>query len=108
MPEPPPIAPGEEAQGIRITDGDTVNVRTANGSQASIRLIGIDPPETKHPDLPVMCEREEATVETTARIQLAEGRLILETEAQDGVAQRHAQHAGPSTHCAGTPSDACR
>ncbi|CAN5842496.1 hypothetical protein BH24ACT3_BH24ACT3_08180 [soil metagenome] len=45
---------------VRITDGDTL-VLDLGGAEETVRLIGIDTPETKHPTKPVMCFGAEAT-----------------------------------------------
>lgn len=44
-----------------VVDGDTVKVRFANGAKATVRLIGIDTPETKKPGTPVQCGGRAAT-----------------------------------------------
>ena len=66
---PPPVAPAEPtakaiAAKARITsviDGDTVKVRFANGANATVRLIGIDTPETRKPGTAVQCGGRAAT-----------------------------------------------
>ncbi len=44
-----------------VVDGDTVRVLTTSGRQLTVRLIGIDTPETKKPGTPVECGGPEAT-----------------------------------------------
>jgi endonuclease YncB( thermonuclease family) len=39
---------------VRVSDGDTIIV-DMNGRSETVRLIGVDTPETHHPDLPVQC-----------------------------------------------------
>jgi micrococcal nuclease len=49
---------------VRITsvaDGDTIRVRLGNGRFETVRLIGIDTPETKDPGKPVECGGLRAT-----------------------------------------------
>ena len=46
---------------IRVIDGDTLKVRTAAGRIATVRLIGIDTPETRKPGTPVECGGPQAT-----------------------------------------------
>lgn len=47
---------------VRAIDGDTVVVRpNGQGGDATVRLIGIDTPETKKPDAPVECFGKEAS-----------------------------------------------
>jgi micrococcal nuclease len=50
---------------IDVADGDTIVVRVA-GQRETVRLIGIDTPETKDPDEPVQCFGPEATKATEA------------------------------------------
>jgi micrococcal nuclease len=50
---------------IDVSDGDTIVVRVA-GQRETVRLIGIDTPETKDPDEPVQCFGPEATEATEA------------------------------------------
>lgn len=56
----PPAGPASEGTVVRIVDGDTVVVRLDGGDE-TIRLIGIDTPETKKPNTPVECFGREAT-----------------------------------------------
>lgn len=44
---------------VRVIDGDTL-VAVVAGEETTIRLLNIDTPETKHPDLPVQCLGPEA------------------------------------------------
>jgi micrococcal nuclease len=44
----------------RVVDGDTINV-TVNGENRSVRLIGVDTPETVHPKRPVQFYGKEAS-----------------------------------------------
>lgn len=39
---------------VRFSDGDTIAVNM-NGKEEIVRMIGVDTPETHHPDLPVQC-----------------------------------------------------
>lgn len=48
-----------------VADGDTVTVRTRAGELRTLRLIGVDTPETKHPHKPVQCGGPEASAFTT-------------------------------------------
>ncbi len=54
--QPPARARGQIASGpvVFVSDGDTVGVRLS-GVVTRIRLVGIDAPETKDPDLPTQC-----------------------------------------------------
>jgi micrococcal nuclease len=45
----------------KVVDGDTLRVTLNDGTQTTVRLIGIDTPETKDPDEPVGCFGPEAS-----------------------------------------------
>ena len=67
----------------RVVDGDTVVV-SIDGRRETVRLIGIDTPETVKPNSPVECFGPEASAATTAL--LPEGtpvRLERDIEARD-------------------------
>jgi micrococcal nuclease len=40
---------------VRAVDGDTLEVRLGGGELETVRLIGVDTPETVKPDTPVQC-----------------------------------------------------
>lgn len=64
MPYPTEIFFGDTAyQVTRIIDGDTVEIRYG-GKLTSVVLIGVDPPETVHPQKPVEAFGKEATAFT--------------------------------------------
>src|SRR3989344_5702840 len=44
---------------VRFDDGDTITV-DMNGTTETVRFIGVDTPETQHPDRPVECYGREA------------------------------------------------
>jgi micrococcal nuclease len=84
---------------VSVVDGDTLVVRMA-GRTETVRLIGVDTPETVHPSKPVECFGPEASARTAAllpkgtRITVARdaeardryGRLLLYvTRAADGL-----------------------
>lgn len=50
-----------------VRDGDTIEIATSEGEQA-VRLIGIDTPETVHPEKPVECYGPEASDYTKANL----------------------------------------
>ena len=58
-PVPAPVGPSEEAIVTHVVDGDTIDV-ARDGRRVTVRLIGIDTPETKRPDTPVECFGPEA------------------------------------------------
>jgi micrococcal nuclease len=49
----------------RVVDGDTAKV-SINGRSVTVRLIGIDTPETKYPSKPVQCFGKEASARAEA------------------------------------------
>lgn len=57
-PRPDP-ARGVPALVLEVIDGDTISVRR-DGHDLTVRLIGIDTPETKRPNTPVECFGSEA------------------------------------------------
>lgn len=63
-PLPSPDASGRVTAVVTgVTDGDTV-VLDFGGRRESVRLIGVDTPETKHPKKPVECFGPEASAHT--------------------------------------------
>ena len=67
----------------RVIDGDTICVRMA-GAPYTVRLNGVDTPETKHPSLGVQPFGPEASVYTTARLTGATVRLDLDPAGDAG------------------------
>jgi len=53
---------------VQVFDGDTIVVRRAGGRDETIRLLGVDTPETHHPRKPVQCYGPEASAYTTSRL----------------------------------------
>ncbi len=53
----------------RVIDGDTIQVRFEN-KRYTVRLIGVDTPETKHPTKPVQYFEREATPSPRRRLQV--------------------------------------
>jgi micrococcal nuclease len=53
---------------VQVLDGDTIVVRRAGGTDETIRLLGVDTPETHHPTKPVQCFGPEAAAYTTKRL----------------------------------------
>lgn len=54
------VGSGANAVVVEVIDGDTI-VAEIRGRRETVRLIGIDTPETMHPDRPVECYGPEAT-----------------------------------------------
>lgn len=74
-PAPPPRK-REVMRAARITaviDGDTVKARLANGKRVTVRLIGIDTPETNKPGVAVECGGPQATA-NMRRLAFKKGR----------------------------------
>lgn len=68
---------------IEVIDGDTVDLSIAGRFQR-VRLIGIDTPETKHPNKPVQCYGHEATAFTESLLTRDTAvRIERDTEARD-------------------------
>jgi micrococcal nuclease len=63
---------------IATIDGDTIDVRFANGRVERVRILGADTPETKDPRKPVQCYGPEASAYTHQ--QLARRAVRLETD----------------------------
>ena len=75
-PEPTPTATPEGARKVpvvEVVDGDTIKVRI-KGEVQTVRYIGIDTPETKHPSRPVEWMGPEAT---EANKELVAGGSVL-------------------------------
>ena len=53
----------------RVIDGDTIQVRVDDGTRYTVRLIGVDTPETKHPTKPVQHFGQEASAFTKAALE---------------------------------------
>ncbi len=65
-----------------VVDGDTVRVRFGEGRAGTVRVIGLDTPETKDPRKPVQCFGREATAKAT---ELLAGRAVtLEADPTQG------------------------
>jgi micrococcal nuclease len=65
---------------IETVDGDTIVVRLADGREETVRILGVDTPETKDPRKPVQCYGPEASAFTHDRLQ---GRTVtLERDAE--------------------------
>ena len=77
----PMTAGGEVFDVESVVDGDTIKV-SMNGKVETLRLIGIDTPETKDPRKPVQCFGAEASRKATEL--LAGQKVRLEADASQG------------------------
>jgi micrococcal nuclease len=68
---------------VQTIDGDTIVVRTGEGEQLTIRLLGVDTPETHHPHKPVECFGPEAEAYTRARLLGKQVALEFDVERHD-------------------------
>lgn len=76
-----PPEPASATTVVRVIDGDTIEVRLAQGAIEKVRLIGIDTPETVDPRRPVQCFGKEASAHLK---ELLIGRVVqLEREPQN-------------------------
>src|SRR5687767_3620773 len=64
-----------------VVDGDTIKVQPDAGGTLTLRLIGIDTPETKHPSKPVQCFGAEASAKTAELLPVST-RVELESDVQ--------------------------
>ena len=53
---------------IEVIDGDTIVVRYDDGRTETVRILGVDTPETKHPTIGVECFGPQAAAHTSARL----------------------------------------
>jgi micrococcal nuclease len=74
--------PWSSAQVVRVVDGDTLIVAIQD-TQARLRLIGMDTPETVHPTKPVQCFGAEATARTQTILNSYTNRVWLEKDVSE-------------------------
>ena len=72
-----------QARVIEAIDGDTVVVAFGDGTTDTVRLLGVDTPETHHPTKPVQCFGPEAAAYTARRLTGRVVRLEGDVEARD-------------------------
>lgn len=95
-PPPPPAAAGGQALEVEarvssVIDGDTLKVKLADGTKTTVRLIGIDTPETKKPGTSVQCGGRDATARMK-RLALRNGRgrtVTITTDPTQGLTDRY-------------------
>jgi micrococcal nuclease len=76
-----------QGQVTRVVDGDTIVVRS-RGFETTVRLIGIDTPETRHPSEPVGCFGPQASARTSALLP-AGRRVRLVTDGTQDARDRY-------------------
>lgn len=63
------ITPEAQVRVVNVIDGDTIKIETGE----TVRYIGIDTPETVHPNKPVQCYGKEASAKNK---ELVEGKVV--------------------------------
>jgi micrococcal nuclease len=67
---------------VEVLDGDTIVVLRGR-TRDTVRLLGVDTPETRHPSKPVQCYGPEASAYTTRRLSDQTVRLEDDVERHD-------------------------
>lgn len=78
----PEGAGGAEATVTRVIDGDTIEVVTG-GREETVRLIGVDTPESVHPTVPDECFGKRASAFTERSLEGEDVRLEYDAERLD-------------------------
>ena len=68
---------------VRAVDGDTLEVRLYGGPTETVRLIGVDTPETVKPDTPVQCFGPRASRFEHQQVEGRRVRLLTGVEPRD-------------------------
>jgi micrococcal nuclease len=68
---------------LRAVDGDTLEVGLDGGDVETVRLIGVDTPETVKPDTPVQCFGPKASAFEHREVEGQRVRLLLGVEQRD-------------------------
>ncbi|MBI5309945.1 MAG: thermonuclease family protein [Actinobacteria bacterium] len=71
------------ARVLRVVDGDTILVRTAQGGKERVRYIGVDTPESVKPNAPVECFGKQAAKFNGSLVLGREVRLMPDREPRD-------------------------
>lgn len=80
LPEPAHLT---SATVLRTIDGDTILVQLKDGTEETVRLLGVDTPETVHPHRDVECFGREATYFTENKLPPG-ATIFLELDTQTG------------------------
>jgi micrococcal nuclease len=70
-------------QVVDVLDGDTIVVTRDAGPPTTVRILGVDTPETHHPTKPVQCFGPEASAYTRRRLLGRAVRLEEDVETHD-------------------------
>jgi micrococcal nuclease len=68
---------------VRAVDGDTLEVALDDGATETVRLIGVDTPETVKPDTPVQCFGPQASAFEHRTVEGRRVRLLTGVEPRD-------------------------
>src|ERR1700754_4116972 len=68
---------------VRAVDGDTLEVRLDDGAIETVRVIGVDTPETVKPDTPVQCFGPQGSAFEHAHTEGRRVRLLVSVEPRD-------------------------
>jgi micrococcal nuclease len=68
---------------VRAVDGDTLEVALDDGATETVRLIGVDTPETVKPDTPVQCFGPQASAFEHRTVEGHRVRLLTGVEPRD-------------------------
>lgn len=68
---------------VRAVDGDTLEVRLDDGEVETVRVIGVDTPETVKPDTPVQCYGPRASAFEHKTVEGHRVRLLVGVEPRD-------------------------
>ncbi|MCB0975322.1 MAG: thermonuclease family protein [Actinobacteria bacterium] len=77
-----PVIGRIEVHVVGVADGDTIDVEF-RGHVSTVRLLGIDTPETHHPNKPVQCFGPEASAWTTSTLMGATVELEFDQQRRD-------------------------
>jgi len=73
---------------VRVVDGDTIEVARGGNDTDTVRLLGINTPETHHPTKPVECFGPEAAAFTEERLTGRSVQLEDDIEGRDRYGRR--------------------
>jgi micrococcal nuclease len=72
-----------EGRVVRAVDGDTLEVALDGGATETVRVIGVDTPETVKPDTPVQCFGPQASAFEHRTVEGRRVRLLVGVEPRD-------------------------